>query len=204
MQFYDELLGHDPSDLYNSRGHRCKELSDLNLHNYILFAGDNVALGLDKPIEETYPYLVSQALKTDYYNLAIFNGGLDALKYNLISWSNTIASKPKAIVISSEFANSFIVADSSYVTWKACDYNDSNVKELFNAGNTNGFFDTRRILANKVLVKITNAPVYQIVFKDKVPVMTDNVTNINCENNHLAIATAVTDAIRKQLVKVRP
>ena len=30
MQFYDNLLGHDLADIFNSRGHRCKEIEEIN------------------------------------------------------------------------------------------------------------------------------------------------------------------------------
>ena len=57
-----------PNVNLNSYGHRCKEISDVNLHNYILFVGDNVCLSYHIPIEDTFPYIISQKLKTDYYN----------------------------------------------------------------------------------------------------------------------------------------
>jgi hypothetical protein len=76
----------------NSYGHRCKELSELNLHNYILFVGDNICLSYHLPIEETFPYIVSKKLNVDYYNLSIFNGGIEAIKFNLLSWVHIISN----------------------------------------------------------------------------------------------------------------
>ena len=49
-----------PNVNLNSYGHRCKEISDVNLHNYILFVGDNVCLSYHIPVEETFPGSRSQ------------------------------------------------------------------------------------------------------------------------------------------------
>jgi len=121
MQFYDNLLGHELSLDFNSRGHRCKEIEELDQRKYFLFVGDNISLGLGTPIEETYPYLISKKFNTDYYNLSIFNGGLDAIKYNLLAWNSVVKVPPKAIIISTEFLNSFLVSNKNYTFLEACD-----------------------------------------------------------------------------------
>ena len=133
MQFYNGLLGHDPSEYFNSSGHRCKELKDVDLHKYILFAGDNVGVDLSKPVEETYPYLISQRLKMDYYNLCVFNGGLDAIKFNLISWFQLVPQKPKMIIISTEFLNSIITSDHNHSFFTPADYNNQVIKDFTDA-----------------------------------------------------------------------
>lgn len=207
MKFYDNLLGHDPSDLYNSRGHRCKELEDLNLRNYILFIGDNVTLRLDKPVEKTFPYIISNRLKMDYYNLAIFNGGLDALKYNLLTWYLTIPSKPKFIVSTCEFLNSFLVCDQNFENWKVPDFNDKGINEIFDAGNNNGFFTTKAFLADKILRNIIITPIYQICLKDKVTLFTENVTNLYYDgdlSDHETMAKLVIADYNSKTVVVRP
>jgi hypothetical protein len=200
MQFYDSLLGHDPDPQFNSRGHRCKEIEDLSLHNYILFAGDNVALGLDKPVEETFPYLVSKKLNMDYYNLSIFNGGLDAIRYNLITWNHIQPVKPRLIVVASEFLNSFLVSNKSYSHWAACDTNDEKVKDLFDAGNYNAFFITKQVLADKLLRNIINTPIYQVAFKDKISLFTDGITNLKHDGDitdHQSIAQSIVSQFNK-------
>lgn len=207
MQFYDKLLGHDPDPQFNSRGHRSKEIEELNLHNYILFVGDNVALGLDKPVEETFPHIVSQKLKVDYYNLSIFNGGLDAIRYNLLTWNTIQDLKPRLIVVVSEFLNSFIVSDSGYSRWAACDCNDNKVNELFNAGNHNAFFTTRRLLADKLLRNSINVPMYQVVLKDKIPLFADYDNNIiydGEQSDHSYIADQIVNKFQKHIRAARP
>ena len=204
MQFYDTLLGHELDPQFNSRGHRCKEIEELNLHNYILFVGDNMSLALDKPIEETYPYIVSKRLRMDYYNLSITNGGLDSIKYNLLSWNNIQPIKPKLIVVASEFLNSFIVSDQNNDVWKVCDYNDDNVKEFFNAGNHNAFFTTRRILADKLIRNTIISPMYQVVLKDKIPLFSENIININSDYDQESIAKLIIQEYNKHSRVARP
>lgn len=207
MQFYDSFLGHDPGIDFNSLGHRCKELKDLNLQNYILFAGDNIGVGLGTAIEETYPHLVAKKLKTDYYNLCIFNGGLDALRYNLITWFTVIKQRPRAVIVSCEFLNSLIISDQNYSYYEHCDLKDEGVKELLDAGNMTGFFNARHIFANRQINNIITCPIYQIVFKDKQPAFTHNIINITHADDmfdHEKISDNLVSQIRKRMVTVRP
>ena len=207
MNFYDGFLGHDLGPDFNSRGHRCKEIEEINLHNYILFAGDNIAVGWDRPLEETYPYLVSKKLKIDYYNLSIFNGGVESIKYNLLTWINRIEKKPKAIIISCEFLNSFVVSDQNYTKFSHCDLNDDVVKDVLDSGNYVGFFNMRNILAQKILQKSINSPVFQIEFQNKIPLFTNNVVNILHNDDmfdHHKISDNLVQEIRKTTERIRP
>ena len=212
MRFYDNLLGHDlidPKLELNKRGHRCKDIEDINLHNYILFAGDNVALDFNSPLRETYPFLISEKLGVDYYNLAIFNGGIDAAKFNILSWLRHVPKKPKALIISFEFLNSLIVSDPSFTFFKVADYSDDRVKQILVAGETCGFLPGRHILYSKSLLKHINIPIYQIEFKDKTPLFFDDtaVTNIKHEGeifDHNAITNTVLEKYQIQKVKILP
>jgi len=207
MQFYNNLLGHDLADIFNSRGHRCKEIEEINLQNYILFAGDNVGVGWGTPIEETYPYLVSKALKKDYYNLSIFNGGLDSLRYNLITWYHKIPQKPRAIIISNEFLNSFIVSDLNNTTFLPCDLNDENVKSVLDSGNTTNYFLTRQYFTDKLISNLIKIPIYQIEFKDKIPALKNNVISLKHEGDifdHHAISKLIVAEFNKTKIQIRP
>lgn len=207
MNFYDNLLGNDLSDIFNSRGHRCKELEEINLRNYILFAGDNVGVGWGTPLEETYPYLVSKKLNVDYYNLSIFNGGLDALKYNLITWYMTIPQKPRAIVISNEFLNSFVVSDLNQRKFSPCDLSDERVQVVLDTGNTTNFFTSRQYFADKLISNLIKNPIYQIEFKDRIPAFKTNVINLKHEGDmfdHKAISEIVIAELDKTKRQARP
>jgi hypothetical protein len=207
MQFYDSLLGHELADIFNSRGHRCKEIEEINLDNYILFAGDNVGVGWGTPIEETYPYLVSKALNIDYYNLSIFNGGLESLRYNLITWYHKIPQKPRAIIISNEFLNSFIVSDLNNTTFLPCDLNDESVKAVLDSGNTTNYFLTRQYFTDKLISNLIKIPVYQIEFKDKIPAFKNNVISLKHDGDifdHQSISKLIVAEFNKTKIQIRP
>lgn len=82
----------------NSYGHRSKETTNLD-NEFILFLGCSITVGSAVALEETFPYLVSQKLGIDYYNLAVEGSGYDLVSFNLGSWFKHIQLKPKAIVI---------------------------------------------------------------------------------------------------------
>lgn len=209
MQFYDNLLGHnlsDPKLQLNKRGHRCKDIEDINFHNYILFAGDNVALDFNSPLEQTYPYLISKKLNMDYYNLSIFNGGIDSLKYNLLAW-NRIYPKPKFIVISNEFLNSFLTAQDNGENLRAAEYNDETIKSISVSGERFGLFPSRHILAKNVLLQNITTPIYQISLKDKTPLFTEGVFDITYDGeifDHARIAELVINFHNRRVAKVLP
>lgn len=207
MNFVDGLLGNSLSDQFNSNGHRCKEISEINLQNYILFAGDNGSLGLDKPIEETFPFLIAKTLKSDYYNLSVFNGGLDALRYNLITWV-TRYKKPKAVVISCEFMNSLLVSDNNFTEINAADYDDDIIKDVGDIGNVCGFFAGRNILARELLKQYVICPIYQLRYKNSVQLFdSDFVTDIHYEGDqfdYMNIAQIISSTILSKTQRVRP
>jgi len=207
MQFYDSLLGHDLADIFNSRGHRCKEIEEINLQNYILFAGDNVGVGWGTPLEKTYPHLISQALKVDYYNLSIFNGGLDSFKYNLITWYHKIPQKPRAIIISNEFLNSVIVSDLNQTVFLPGDLNDKKVQILLESGNTTNYFKSRQYFTDKLISNLVKNPIYQIEFKDRISALKTNVINLKHEGDmfdHKAISKLVITELNKTKRQARP
>jgi len=207
MKFVNGLLGNGVSEHYNSNGHRCKEVSEINFQNYILFAGDNGSLGLDKPVEQTFPYLISQKLKCDYYNLSVFNGGLDALRYNLITWF-TKYKRPKAVVISCEFMNSLLVSNSNFTEIKAADYNDEIIQDVSNVGNICGFFAGRNILARELLKQYVICPIYQLRYKNSIQLFdSDFVTDIDYDGDQFDyndIAHIISTKIIAKSQRVRP
>jgi hypothetical protein len=87
------------SYIRNSNGHRCKEIKDINLSNYILYAGCSHTEGIGLELEKTYPYLLSKSLGCDYYNISIGGSGIDVLLHNLIVWFGTVKQKPKLVII---------------------------------------------------------------------------------------------------------
>jgi hypothetical protein len=207
MQFYDTLLGHDPAPWFNSKGHRCKEIEEVNLRKYLLFVGDNLGVGEGKSIPETYPYLIAQKLNMDYYNLCISNGGLDAMKYNLLMWSTKISQSPKAIIVVNQFLNRFMVCDNNYDNLHPIDPNSEESKNVLSSGDKTGFWNARQVLLNKLVEHYINVPVYQLVNHNIIPAFTKNVINVNYSgdmDDHEQIATTISTEIQNRMMKARP
>ncbi len=203
MRFVDGLLGHDPDNIYNSHGHRCKELSELNLRNYILFVGDNAGLELDKPIEETVPYLTAKELGVDYYNLCVFNGGSDAIKFNLFSWMFRFP-KPKAIIVASEFINSLLISDPNQSFISAADLSDDMVTDAINAANNNGFFNARHYMLDTLISNTIQIPIYQLTIKEKLKVLSKTAIDIDHDpNNPKVTANNLAIEIKKLYAKAK-
>ena len=196
-----------PNVNLNSYGYRCKEISDVNLHNYILFVGDNVCLSYHIPIEDTFPYIISQKLKTDYYNLSVFNGGIESIKFNLFSWLSLIKQPPKTIILAAEFANALMVSGSTIDWIQPADYSNEHVAELLNAGNISGFHNGRKALFSN-LVKQLNYPIYQIVFpNNETLVDSSNVINLQYQGDIFdqnGIANLVVDTLQVKSMRIRP
>lgn len=133
---------------YNHNGHRCKNIEDINLNNYILFSGCSHTEGIGLELEKTYPYLVSQMLKCDYYNLAVSATGLDVVEHNLIVWLSTIPKKPKLIIIQWPDPSRFLSLNLLFGrlipqgTWS----DSEQTADLIATGDLSGAFQARRYL----------------------------------------------------------
>lgn len=107
LELLNKNLKNKPEDWYyrnvsisyvrNDLGHRCKNVRDIDLDNYILFVGCSHTEGIGLELEKTYPYLVANKLNCDYYNLGIGGCGIDTAIHNLTIWLNKIPKKPKHI-----------------------------------------------------------------------------------------------------------
>jgi hypothetical protein len=105
---------YDISYSYNDLGHRCKDINNIDLSNYIMFTGCSNTEGIGLKLEHTYPYLVSKKLSCDYYNLAIGSTGLDVLEYNLLTWLQKVDSKPKLVIIQWPDHSRFLSKNPNY------------------------------------------------------------------------------------------
>ena len=104
---------------YNEYGHRCKNVSEIDLDNYILFSGCSHTEGIGLELEKTFPYLISNSLGIDYYNLALGGSGIDTMTYNLIAWINTVKKPPKAVIIFWTYETRFLsMHDDDSVTFR--------------------------------------------------------------------------------------
>ena len=149
----------------NKNGHRCKNIDEMDLDNYVLFTGCSHTYGVGLELENTYPYLVSKALNCDYYNLAISGAGIDALEYNLLSWLGLIPKKPKMIFLQmpdhTRFAgyNPYVNSDDMFFSEKGSWVQDLDEIEMVVNCEKNGVFNARKLLAYKLLDNVTDIPI---------------------------------------------
>ena len=149
----------------NTNGHRCKDIEDIDLDNYILFAGCSHTEGIGLKLEDTYPYLLSKKLNTDYYNLAIGGAGVDTLSYNITTWFAKIKKPPKLLVIQWPHHIRMIAKDGADLTpqpfvnlgiWS------DNAHKFFVEGEDLGVFKTIRLLTKRLVNNIATCPIIEI------------------------------------------
>jgi len=154
----------------NSNGHRCREIKDIDLNNYILFTGCSHTEGIGLELENTYAYLLSNKLKCDYYNLAVAGTGMDVLQYNLVTWLSKIKHPPKLIVVQWPQLVRVTIQHNddnwgTYGPWSALNENIKNRNDLGNfliLGEDIGFFKTTKFLTKKIIFNISPCPILQV------------------------------------------
>lgn len=149
---------------YNSSGHRCKDIKDLDFDNYILFTGCSHTEGIGLELETTYPYLISKELNCDYYNLALSASGVDTLEYNLLHWFFQFEKKPKYVFIQWPDHSRFI---SVYPGYKHIIPNGSwcteeSEKKFFVAGESTGFFNARKYISFNLINNVIDVPIITV------------------------------------------
>jgi len=156
---------------FNSFGHRSKELADIYLENYILFTGCSHTEGVGLELSKTYSNIVSTNLSSDNYNLGLGSTGIDILMHNLITWFAVVPHLPRALVIQWPEESRFVTSttNSTYLMPKGAWHTESEVERFFLAGEDTRFFQTRKILANKLIETIVKCPVIHVNVSDKIP-----------------------------------
>jgi hypothetical protein len=90
---------------------------------------------------------------------------------------------------------------------QVCDYEGETVKEIFDAGNNNGYFLGKRLLASMLLTNSIDKPIYQVTFKNKTPAFNSNVINIDYDDdeiNHVQIAQLISHQFTKTTTRMLP
>jgi hypothetical protein len=177
MRYYGNIIGHDPSPLFNKLGHRCKNPEEINLRNYILFAGDGAGVTSNIPLEDTYPYKVAQELKLDYYNISVELAGMDIVVHNILTWLHH-REKPKALVVCSEYSNAISLQGTDKDSFLNLDSKEELANSIWTNGQAAGYYKGRRRLYNNLLNMYVILPVYQIVLKNREKLFSENAQNL--------------------------
>lgn len=158
----------DISYKYNSLGHRCKEISDIDFNNYILFIGCSHTEGIGLEIEKSYPYLVSQALGMDYYNLGIAASGIDVLEYNLLTWHYKFQKLPKLVVIQWPDPSRFVTKsiDTEHILPHGSWSKQENIKKFLASADITGFLNARRNISAQLVQRYVKSPLVKLSFNN--------------------------------------
>lgn len=179
-ELFTENLKTKPNDWYyrtnqisyvrNINGHRCKNIEEIDLDNYILFAGCSHTEGIGLKLEDTYPYLLSKKMNCDYYNLSIGGTGVDTLSYNLVTWFAKIKKPPKLLIVQWPHNVRLILQKfpieaelfNSYGIW------NKETSNLLLLGDQHNLFNTMTTLTKKLIYNIVTCPIIEVkVIKDK-------------------------------------
>jgi len=176
-QLYKQHLESKPNDWYyrineisyvrNNNGHRCKNIEDIDLDNYILVIGCSQTEGIGLKIEDTYPYLLSKNLNCDYYNLGICGTGIDVLNYNLVTWFTKIKKPPKLLIV--QWPNQVRMTLLNYPKHRieysphgiwSSHYKD--IEEFLVLGEQINFFKTTKTLTKNIIRNIATCPIIEV------------------------------------------
>ena len=150
----------------NDNGHRCKNIRDIDLSNYVLFGGCSHTTGIGLELEKTYPYLISNMLGYDYYNLSMPGAGIDVMEYNILTWLGKISKKPKIVFIqlpdhtrfcthNKHIGADFFIESGSWATDKG------ELDMIVNCEDI-GFFNARKHFTYENMFNVIDVPIVKI------------------------------------------
>jgi hypothetical protein len=188
----------------NLNGHRCKNISDVDLNNYILTVGCSHTEGIGLNVENTYSHVLSNKLNTDYYNLGIGGGGIDLIEYNLLTWFSTITKQPKLVVVQwpdlSRYLTKLHKDDQEIVpvgAWRQ----ERVISNFMIAGSDNNFFHTRQLLSNKLLKNFIKVPQIHIKMYTNDPVEGILMENIDLGRDGIHYGKDSHEKVAQEIVK---
>lgn len=155
---------------FNSFGHRSVEIENLDFDNYFLVAGCSHTQGVGLELEKTYPYLLSEKLKIDYYNLGIGASGLDVMEHNLLLWFHRFKKKPKFVLLQWPDVSRYgscIQADGSHIIPMGAWQDDTVNKKFIIKGLENGMFFARKKLAYKLIMETITCPIINLSYSNQ-------------------------------------
>jgi hypothetical protein len=166
---------------FNKHGHRSKEISDLDLDNYILFTGCSHTQGVGLELETTYPHLVSKELNMDYYNLGLAATGPDVVLHNLLNWWYTVRQKPKIVVIQWPDHSRFLSYNLEYDNLiEKGSWQDDSKRFIVDAEDY-GLYYARKKLITELVSNIIDVPIIKFNYAGQVGYDSDPIKMFKCD-----------------------
>lgn len=166
----------------NSRGHRSKEIEELNTDNYFLVSGCSHTEGVGLPQDAVYSSLLSKLSGYDFYNLGLGGTGMDVASYNLLTWRAKINKQPKFIILQipeyarfvrpeenrgsteNEYMSSIMMREEGAWSMK---YN-KEIENFLVSGSIIDYFQFKSKLLIRTIKNIFNCPVITIAVGSKI------------------------------------
>jgi len=144
---------------YNSNGHRSKEISELDLDNYILCLGCSHTEGVGMEEDKIYPALLAKKLNCDYYNMGIGATGMDVVMHNLVVWFKTIPKKPKAVIIQTPTFTRVLTGNHpEHLKPTGWWSEDEDYGKFVNLGIDLEYFEAKRLLTHSLIKTVVDVP----------------------------------------------
>jgi hypothetical protein len=177
--------------LRNSNGHRSKELSEINMDNYILCTGCSFTEGIGIPSDARYTDILASMLNTDVYNLGLGATGNDIIFYNLVTWLSVVEKKPKLIVVQWSSPIRFSVKNNkskNTIIPKGPWHGDT--ARFSTMGYENNYFHTKTWSYKQLLRKMIDVPMIEILL------MEDDTTGISSDQEIIIDSEYTIDTAR--------
>jgi len=199
--YYDNKIEYT----YNASGHRCKNIDDIDLDNYILTIGCSNTEGIGVHLEDSYPFILANLLNCDYYNLGLGGCGLDLVLHNLVVWFSTVERLPKYVVIQGPSKTRVATGDVNNLRPRGLWDDNPDMLKFIDTGNSTGFFEARAELFNYTVDSLIKVPKVFLTLRGVSP-LNDSCILINQLDNardnqhpgrmtHLHIAKTVRDRL---------
>jgi lysophospholipase L1-like esterase len=147
----------------NSYGHRSKDITELDLDNYILCVGCSYTEGVGVPVEKRYTDLLANKLNCDLYNMGLGGTGNDVIFYNLVTWFSKIKNKPKFVIVQWSDPTRFVLAGptiSQHGVW------DNHNTEFIATGDENTYFQSKTAIFKQLIRTIVDVPLIELPWED--------------------------------------
>lgn len=160
----------------NKNGHRSKDISDLNLDNYLLFTGCSITEGVGLEESKTYCAVLSKKLECDYYNMGLGATGVDVAIHNLLVWFSTVPKKPKAVIIQwPDFTRCITGTSANHLETRGLWQENDDYNRFVDLGINLGFFEAKNLLISSLIKHVIKVPIVEIGVSRLIPIHNDIV-----------------------------
>lgn len=154
----------------NSNGHRCKEISELDLDNYILFLGCSHTEGIGLEEDKIYTHLLAKKLNCDYYSMGLGATGIDVVLHNLIVWFANVEKKPKLVVIQwPDLTRMLTGSHSTHFQPNGSWTGNEDYLRFINLGIDLEFFEARKLLTHALVKAVAKVPTVYFGLEKVIP-----------------------------------